>query len=267
MSRAKNKNEHMRVCTRKEYAFLYQEIVRGMFETKKEVERRNDGVTYFNIISYNDNRIFVEENVDNLIDRRYIIYNLDNKTEEELEDFLSGKIYVTESCKKYLKEYEGDDSEGFFLDTEKLVKLLARKLPREVYMNLNKIIFICLEEDCSELEKNEDLFGGEIIANDIPGEDDLLGKFWYVNSYILINVKNCASVIQFADCFGDFMNEWNRNIMMAILHELRHLEQNNTYIPEEVLSLVSEDIEEDAKEFAFNFCARNNIDDIVKKRS
>ena len=47
---------------------------------------------------------------------------------------------------------------------------------------------------------------------------------------------------------------YNYGFVTTIIHELRHLAQQNPYLPEDVLQQEDEDEEEDAEMFARNFC-------------
>ena len=51
----------------------------------------------------------------------------------------------------------------------------------------------------------------------------------------------------------EIKKETSLGIVVTMLHEIRHAAQNNSYLPEEILDLISEDEEVDAEEYARNW--------------
>lgn len=215
-----------------EFDSLYNNIIASI---QKDVE---DGD--FEILEQTDHSICVWDNLD-IIDREYTITN-PNKIDRA---FLENRIVFTPSLATL----------PFCLQKENLLRLLE-SADKRLFMTLNNIVFCNdIEEDYDYLSQLNEDYAQELEVSDLP-EQGTLGIHWYCYNKVLINVgaifQETIQMAKDGDIYPYEIHnclEWG--IITTLFHELRHLEQANPYLPEELFKI--EDKEEDAEIYARTF--------------
>lgn len=144
-----------------------------------------------------------------------IIEDVENKFEAFDQN---GNLYIYK-YDEFLRDYNDLDDRIYFPNDlkdkyycEEIKRFIYDNVDRNALMCLNKMFFIRDDKDLEELvQYSGDEYGYEIMS------DDEFGKTWVEKSIILINIKNLENEIAFN------YSELQRQIMITILHEFRHL--------------------------------------------
>ena len=221
---------------------LYREILFNIIEDVRE-ERKGDGL--LDIIHVSKKSVEVMDDID--FSRTYEIYNPDYMD----LNFINDRVIISKSVQ---------DSK-FPINRQVLCEWIYKNIPKYIYMNLQKIIFVYdNDEDYDELTSliDEDI----LETNSLPFEN-ILGIEWHSDDIVVVSVKNIETETNQMLLRGDLEKEEvetciNNGIMTTLVHELRHLAQNNLYLPERILKQTQDD-EEDAESFALDICDRNYV--------
>ena len=189
------------------------------------------------IVDEDDTHITVSDIIE--FERNYCITDTDAITKEWLKE----KIIITPSAKKRINK-------------ENITDWIFNKIPKETYQTLNRLVFISNDEKdfdyLCEL-KNED-FDDLLQIHNLP-DDNQLGINWSADCYVIIHVGNIVKSTNKMVSNGELYDyekedciRWG--ILTTIAHELRHLEQENPYLSEEIYKSFIDDPEEDAETFA-----------------
>lgn len=161
-----------------------------------------------------------------------------------------------------------------FIHTDHLAHWMITCVPKTMYLTLQKIIIIGDDENAFDYlsQKDETILHTELRSlleeHDLPNENQF-GIAWTNNDIIIVSLKNIINetnqMIQEGYLY-DFekFDCVNHEVTTTIVHELRHLAQNNPY-----LHLRYKDIEKDAEQYARKICDSlpknpivNNIENI-----
>ena len=173
--------------------------------------------------------------------RFYTIANPDSLSEK----VLMNKLIVPHSA----------SNSAYKVDSEALIHWLYESLPKEMWMTLNKIILVYDDEaDFEELYNRNDI--GELLGLHDLTKDGCCGLTWATEDIVVVDVQH---IVRFSldDADKDGLpwyvdEDINRGIKTTLIHEIRHVAQNNPYLPETILQQESSD-EDDAEEYARNF--------------
>ena len=209
---------------RKQMDSIYKKM-RKMIEEDMDLAYDNE----MSIISEDENHITIWDYYNDDIDRNYV----------------KDRIILTKSA-----------SETIDLDVDSLCDYLCEHA-KNTLINLEEIIFISdYDEDFEELYKRKDGYNWSDIleTNDLPS-DGMLGMMWFERSMVVINIGEILKATEEMAKNGeiypkDVPEEFNIGIVTTLLHELRHLEQANPYIPAIEFDQISMDPETDAEEYA-----------------
>ena len=215
-------------------------------------------IEYDSLHSTQDNYIVIEEQDNNHItifdaidgeinSLTYTIYNPN----------LINKEYITK------RVIFSDDalykSSLFRLDIEAIIDYLTNKVDKNMLLTIEKIAFVTNEEaEDDSIFKDKNIEEGLLAGHCFPDENDI-GLLWWDENIILINtqaIQNNATYNLREMCITnetEIKKETSLGIVVTMLHEIRHAAQNNSYLPEEILDLISEDEEVDAEEYARNW--------------
>lgn len=206
------------------------------------------------ILEETETKISVWDNMD-LIDREYTI-----TAESEIDRaYYDSRLIFTPSISDL----------PFSLQRNKILDFLSI-LDAMLSMTLESIVFCNDEEkDFDYLRNLSDEFYSELEVNDLPGESNhLLGINWYTENKVFINVGEIYRSSQDLLANGDllkseFLDCVNWGIITTLVHELRHLEQSNPYVPKAEFQMseaeTNEDMEDDAENYAKNICAKHSV--------
>lgn len=233
---------------------LFKTMVRNVIQDARDVENKDYADAYLDICNVSHKCIELCDWYNHDIDRNYTITNPDYIN----LDWLKERLVVTKSVSEL--DYQ--------IDTDALMGYINQFFPKELLTTLNRIV-ICNdgEKDFEELYNNPD-FGDMVEICDLPDADGdrYLGIYWFEFNVVAVNlggIINCAKASlaeDIADGFAfesDVADDVNREVIVTLVHELRHLAQGNPYLPKEVLQQES-DKEEDAEEFARNLVDEHN---------
>ena len=125
-------------------------------------------------------------------------------------------------------------------------------------MTVSRIVFIYDDEaDWDELFEDERI--GNLLEEQNFPDDGQLGITWATANICIVHVRNIVEGTQKLFETGQ-LYAWekagciNEGILTTIAHEIRHIAQNNPYLPENVLGQSPDDSDEDdAEAFAQNF--------------
>lgn len=211
---------------------LYQEMVASIHEDEEEGK--------FEITEQTDGSISVWDNLD-IMDREYTITN-PNLIDR---DFLNDRLILTPSISEL----------PFVIKKEDVLSLLEM-VDKRLLMTLEGIV-LCndSEADFDYLRALNDDYYQALEVSDIP-DDGMLGMNWYCYNKVFINVGEVFRQTLKMHENGDLYDyevedclEWG--ILTTLIHELRHLEQSNPYLPEELFP--EKDEEKDAEQYALQF--------------
>ena len=121
---------------------------------------------------------------------------------------------------------------------------------------MNYLIFIDDIEAASDWLIDHDPHFSELLeVHDLPVDN--LGVLWYTESIIVINLENIETGMN-ALVEEGLVFDWeissfaNHEILLTIIHEIRHLAQGNPYLSEDILNQKTDD-ETDAENYAQTF--------------
>ena len=149
------------------------------------------------------------------------------------------------------------------VDTDAVAKWLHKNLEKFFYCTLERIIFVGGGDDATDDQDFDYLY---FLDNDIASNleehslpsSNMLGISWITANTAVVHVGNVIRTTKEMVDDGD-LYDWeehdvvNEGVAVSVVHELRHLAQNNPYIPEESFRQISADPETDAEQFARNF--------------
>lgn len=192
------------------------------------------------IISEDNTHITLWDYYNDDLDRTYTLTDPDIID----SDFVKDRIIITETAKDLVD-----------IDIDDLSDYLCRYAKNSL-INLEQIIFINdTEKDFDELYERRDGYDWRecLEVNDLPIDE--LGIMWFERSMVLVNIgeilKTTEEMAKNGEIYPeDIPKELNIGIVTTLLHELRHLEQANPYIPAEEFNQISIDKEADAEEYA-----------------
>ena len=219
-----------------------------LFEQMRRTVREDAelaGPDEFAIISEDEHSITVWDYYNDDLDREYTITDPDVITPE----WVAERTLITSSA-------EGIASR---IDMSALYKYLC-DYAMETLCTLDRMLFINdTERDFDELYEKEGGWRDILEVNDLPEE---LGIMWHERSMVLVNLGECERCVKEMADAGEIDedevgDEFNRAVVTTLLHELRHLEQSNPYMPEGVFEAISEDPEEDAEEYGLIIYEKN----------
>lgn len=146
------------------------------------------------------------------------------------------------------------------IDTEILAEWLAQHTDKNLLLTLESIVFINdSDADYDFLCENYgEKFEDALQENQLP-DGDVLGIMWHSEQAVLVNA---GAILHETDkeIADGLLNAWEREsctsyeTMKTLLHEIRHLAQENPYLPEEILNQHGTD-EQDAEEYAEDACS------------
>ena len=233
---------------------LFKTMVRNAIRDARAAAAEDCNGCYLDIENVSHKCIEVMDWYNHDLDRNYTITNPDYIN----LDWLKERLVVTKSVSEL----------NYQIDTDALMGYINQFFPKELLTTLNRIV-ICNdgEKDFDELYNNPD-FGDMVEICDLPDADGdrYLGIYWFEFNVVVVNlggIINCAKASlaeDIADGFAfesDVVDDVNRNVIVTLVHELRHLAQGNPYLPKEFLQQES-DKEEDAEEFARNLVDEHN---------
>lgn len=255
---------------------LFQEIVQNIKEDISEEEKRikeEDSEDYplLEILEEDANHIRIRDDMEECMYREYTIMN-PNAMDQE---WLDGRIIVTPSVAKL----------PFSFDAKKLAGFLICHLGKEMYLNLNKIVFLNdLDEDYDYLvhmDDNDEL-SYALEEHELPY--DMLGIQWHAKEIVLVNLgeilKCTEQMVEDGDLESYVVKGFiNYGIFSTLIHELRHLAQSNPYLPEHALNFLVEvatdddedeyqnALEEDAETYCRDFCDSHSLPYVIQEKS
>lgn len=150
---------------------------------------------------------------------------------------------------------------GYNIDGDTLAQWLADGIDHKMCMTLNNIVFMYDDDkDWDELSGTDfwDRYEESMSLSGLPTENQM-GLAWYNDQVIFINMKaitNTADeMVRDGDLY-DYEKEdcINDQIAMTLAHEIRHLAQQNPYLPEDMLCRLG-DNEKDAEQYANMVCS------------
>ena len=203
------------------------------------------------VISEDNNRITIWDYYNDDIDRTYTLTDPDIID----KDYVKDRIIITKSA---------DD----LIDIDKdMISEYLCEYAKNTLINLEEIIFINdYDKDFEELYKRKDGYNWQEIleVNDLPTDNEL-GIMWFERSMVVVNIgeilKNAEEMAKSGDIYPeDIPKETGIGIITTLLHELRHIEQANPYMPAIEFDQISMDPEADAEEYARNCYDMHPID-------
>ena len=225
---------------------LYKKILSNIIEDVKEERKKGKGNELLDIIHVSRKSVEVMDDID--YSRTYEIHNPDYMN----LDFVKDRVIITKTVQE----------SNYPINKEVLCDWIYKKIPKYIYMNLQKIIFVYdNDEDYEELSN---LIDEDILETNSLPDEETLGVEWHSDDIVIVSVKNIETETNQMLKRGELYKEEvdtciNNGIMTTLVHEMRHLAQNNLYLPEEVLNQTEEDDEEDAESFAQDLCDRNYV--------
>lgn len=230
-----------------EYNKLYQEMVASI---KEDVEKEGQE-DLIEITEETGMSISVWDNFE-MIDREYTITNPNCIGRE----YLRNKLIITPSVSEL----------PFIIKQENILSLLEM-VDKRLLMTLEGIV-LCndAEADFDYLRDLNDDFYQELEVSDIPC-DGLLGINWYCYNKVLVNAGEVfRQTLKLHD--DGYIYDWEiedcieHGIVTTLIHELRHLEQSNPYIPRQEFQMsdkeTHDECEEDAENYARDFCNKHD---------
>lgn len=170
---------------------------------------------------------------------RYTIHNVKYMDRKFIED----RLLITKSAEN-------------LVNREAIISYVE-KLPKYIYCNLDKIIIINDGED-DDFEEVESVIGRDVLEmHDFPYEGQL-GIMWSLANMVVISMdsikEETEKMVEDGDLYDYEATDCiNWGLCTTLVHELRHLAQNNPYLPAEILKQEGDE-EEDAENFANDFC-------------
>lgn len=216
----------------------------------------------FEVLEESDTSVCVWDDLSDGPDRCYII------TDPGIIDakFLKEKIIVSPGARPYN------------LDMDTIADYLYKNVSPEHFMTLQNIIFITGSEEDWEFLHDIEEYEQACETNDIP-DNPLFGIMWYCDSAVLINPESIQNAIEKAimkEADGyipddehyiypwEEESEFARQVMLTLIHEIRHLAQENPYFPDEQEFGIYP--EEDAEDFAREIVESHPIFDILVRQ-
>lgn len=219
---------------------LFEQIKRAVHEDAELA-----GPDEFAILSEDEHSITVWDYYNDDLDRECTITDPDVITPE----WVAERTLITSSAGEIASR----------IDMSALYKYLC-DYARETLCTLDRMLFVNnTESDFDELCTKEGDWRDILDVNDLPDE---LGIMWHERSMVLVNIGECERCVKEMADAGEIDedevgDEFNRAIVTTLLHELRHLEQSNPYIPDSVFNAISPDMEEDAEEYGLIIYEKN----------
>ena len=253
---------------------LFQEIVQNIKEDISEEEKRikeedSEACPLLEILEEDANHIRIRDDMEECMYREYTIMN-PNAMDQE---WLDGRIIVTPSVAKL----------PFSFDAKKLAGFLICHLGKEMYLNLNKIVFLNnLNEDYDYLVHmdDDDELSYALEEHELPY--DMLGIQWHAKEIVLVNLGEIMKCTEQMVEDGDLepyevKGCVHYGIFSTLIHELRHLAQSNPYLPEHALNFLMEvatdndedenALEQDAETYCRDFCNSHSLPYVIQEKS
>ncbi len=187
-------------------------------------------------------------------EREYIIRRPDKMTKK----WLSSLIVATPSAL------------SLGINIMSAIDWIYKKLPKYLYCTLERIIFVGgLNDDEDEADFDflcgygDGGIGCNLEEHNLPS-DRQLGISWVSANTVVVHIGHIVNYTKNMVDDGE-LYEWeksdcvNNGVAVTLIHELRHLAQNNPYIPEEVFCFRGRDLEADAEEYAREFVDENPV--------
>lgn len=216
---------------------LYDTIVADI----KKKERQSTDNSYVTIIKHTKHSIEFFDATDGEEDARtFILKDPDTIT----RNYLNHLVILSDAYKK--------DKSLFKISKKKLVDYLLTQTDKNMLMSLQAIAIITGdEEDTDSLYLDPRIEDGLENMHDFPRANQI-GLTWWDKDIVLINAQAIQEVALESNADGYFndKDEINIGILNTLLHEIRHVAQNNFWLPEDILSSYSSDPEEDAERYA-----------------
>ena len=221
---------------------LYKRIIKNIIDDYRQWQKDEDNDCYtFEIVNLSREKVSIFEDFD--VSRDYTI----NNPKFMDRNFLKSRLYVTKTAKKC----------PLAIDEDKVVDWLFKYLPKHIYLTLEHIIII-YDEDEDFNEVSEKINSELLEEHDFP-DGRTLGITWLTANSVVVSLKaieeQTKEMVKDGLLYDDEERDcYNYGFVTTLIHELRHLAQQNPYLPEDVLQQEDEDEEEDAEMFARNFC-------------
>lgn len=188
------------------------------------------------ILKQDDNGIFIVDTEG--VTRDYPLWNPDTMD----ESWMRSRILATPAAASKL-------------NTEVIAKWIIQSIPKPMYFNLQRIVFVDDPENDFDwlMQNNTENFADLLEEHDLPSENQL-GVLWWSASILVISIQHIERVTEEMIADG-LLYEWEKwetiehGILTTMVHEIRHLAQSNPYLPDEILQQTKDD-ETDAEMYA-----------------
>ena len=236
---------------------LFKDIVKKIISDVKKVREEEldcDSGEFIELYSVSHKNVEVMDMTDYPFSNVLTIHNPKYMDKE----FLRKRIQFTKSASNYSGEFK--------INQEKLLDWLYRNIPKHIYMSLERIVITNdSEKDFDELYEDDFMRDVFLAGHDLPDED---GHCFGINftefSILAISIKAIeksvykeAEIDKLYGMHHDEKYDFNRQLLLTIIHELRHLAQHNIFLPENILNQIDDDDEYDAEQFAEDIYNKN----------
>ena len=224
---------------------LYKAIVKSVIEDVRK-DRKNEEIM-LDIENISHREITVYDNLwdeDDPDGRTYTIANPDYMTKDVLRD----KLIIPKSA----------TNSPYRVDADILIDWLYQYLPKPMWLTLNRIVLVYDEEaDWDELYDHSNI-GTLLEIHNLPS-DAQLGITWATDDIVVVSVaaivEGSREMLAIGELYEFELDGCiNHGIITTLIHEIRHVAQNNPYLSIDTLQLLDDDYEEDAEQYARRFC-------------
>lgn len=222
----------------------YKDTVKEIHEMTSQYNEDDMGYDGVFIGDEASDSIFIYDYTDTF-EYAYRIYDIDTID----KDWLKKRTIITPSAEK-----------TGHVNIDHIIDWMFNKIPKETFRTLTRLVFIY--DDVNDYDYLRDIRIDDYIhdfyelleSHELPDEHQL-GLSWATAFCSIINIKAITDTVdemlKKGEIFDyEYATEIDIGIKMTIAHELRHLQQNDQFVSDEIAKDFLADDEEDAEEFA-----------------